>query len=241
MRSEFLMTGFLRAWVSSSVLRTGLGLALGLATGVACNVVSVFTCLDDAECQAELDDMMAVCESNALCTFPDAACPSMKRWHDRAGDLGGKCFEESDLLGDTDSSAATAGSGSGSATEGSSGDPATTTGAEGSTTNPVEDTGDPDTSGDPPMTDDGGSSSGGMMTCDEQFGAAMGYMLCEELPESCRFNAVTNGGSCDDMCMMFGSTCVTAFNNDMGDCASQMAEAPCAETAMDQICVCDRG
>ena len=237
MRPGFFMTGFIRAWVSPSVLRTGLGLALGLATGVACNinVVSVFTCLTDEECHAELDDMAAVCEPNSLCTFPDMVCPSGKRWHDRAGDLGGKCYEDSDLLGDTETAAAT--EGSGSETGGSSGDPATTTGAEGSTTNPM-DTGDPDTSGDPPMTDDGGSSSGGAMSCDDQFGAAAGYELCEETAESCSFNATTDGGSCDAMCMMFGSTCITAFTNDMSNCASQLLEVACSEVAGDNICVC---
>lgn len=222
---------------SALVLRLGLGVALGLAAGVSCNLnpTSVFTCTTTEDCVAEAG-MGAVCESNNLCTVPDASCLSMKRWHDRAADLAGKCFEAGDLGGGTDSIAATgSGSGSGGGAESTSG------GQDPSTTNPVDGSGDPESSGPPPsMTDTGGSSSTGPMMgmCDDLFGAAPGYELCEETPESCSFNATTGGGSCDDMCMMFNSTCVTAFNNDMSDCASQMAEVMCSEVANDNICVC---
>lgn len=216
---------------SAFVLVTGLGLALGLG-GLSCNLspVSVFTCSTTEDCVAEAG-MGAICEPNSLCTVPDPACPSMKRWHDRAAELAGKCYEDSDL-GGTDSIAGTAGSSTGGGeTTGGSVDPSTTT--------PAEESGDSESSGSPPpMTDSGDSTTGMAGTCNDLFGMAPAYELCEETPDSCSFNAMTDGGSCDEMCMMFGATCITSFTNDMSDCASMMDEVACTEVAGDNICVC---
>lgn len=236
------MTGFSLPSIPRSFLRTGLGLglALGLWVGGACNInaVSVFTCTTTEECVEEAG-MGALCEPNNLCTVPDAACMmSMKRWHDRAGDLAGKCYEDADLIGD-DTAAGTAGSGTEGTGESDDGDPATTTGADGSTTDPVEDTGPGDTTGDPPATDDGATTTGGMgMACIDLFGDVPAYMLCEETDESCKFNGMTNDGSCADLCMMFGSKCIDGFSNTAGDCASEEAQVGCDQTAGDNICVC---
>lgn len=210
-----------------------LGLALGLAGGVSCNPVSVFTCATTEACVAEAG-AGAICEANSLCTVPDPDCPSMKRWHERASDLAGTCFDPSQL-GGTDSIAATAGTSTGEGGGTTTGEPDT------ATTQPVEGSGDTGSSGSPPpMTDSGGSTSTGAMPgeCDDLFGMAPDYILCMETADACRFNATTGGGSCDDICGMFGSTCNTAFNNSASDCASIMDEVACAEVAQDNICEC---
>lgn len=219
-------------WVPRSVLRTAVALLLGLGVGQSCTVVSIFTCSQDQNCIDEGGEG-GVCEPNNLCTFPDIACPNGKRWHDRAGEeLAGKCFDPSDLGGGTDTEAGT-GSGSGSEGGSSSSGP-----GEGSTTLPA----DGSSSGEPPpMTDTAmDSSSGGMPgVCDDVFGAAPGYVLCEETPDTCSFNATLAMTSCDAMCMMFGSTCTEAFTNMASDCASIDVATTCDDaTANDHICVC---
>jgi hypothetical protein len=214
-------------------VRTGLRLALGVLLGASCNidVHSVFTCLTDADCVAE-GGAGGVCEPNSLCTFPDAACPSGKRWYSRSAELADKCYEPGDLGGGTETDAATAGTaetGGTAATEGGS-----SSGA-GSTSLPADDS----SSGAPPVTDGGSSSGGAAGTCDEIFGAAPGYLLCEETPETCSFNATLTMTSCDSMCMMFGSTCTGVFTNTASDCASIDVATTCDDaTANDQICVC---
>jgi len=202
----------------------GLGLAFGLS-GSGCVVQSIFTCAEDQNCIDELG-LEAVCESNSQCTQLDMTCDSGKRWHERAvEELAGECFEPGDL------------GGSGSATgQGSSGESSGSgSGGEGTTTLPES-----DSSGDPPPMTDEGSSGGGLQSCTERFGTATGYELCEETAATCAFNVLLDQNSCDDACMAFDSTCVTAFNNSAGDCASAGVEAPCAEQATDQICVCTR-
>ncbi len=215
-------------WVPGARIPSALvALGLGIVVGLGCKVESVFTCLADEDCIAEGGDG-GVCELNNLCTFPDLACASGKRWHDRAAELAGQCYAPEVAGTETD---AGSGEGSGSGSTGGSG-PAS------STTLPA----DGSSSGEPPMTDtSAGSSSGGMpLGCDEQFGTVEGYQLCEETPDTCSFNAVLNQTSCNDLCPMFGSICITSFNNTAGDCASMDIEAPCEEVANDQICVCSR-
>ncbi len=211
----------------------GLGLGLAVGGGASCTVQSIFTCTTNEDCVGEGGEGW-VCQSNSQCTLPDLSCDSGMRWHDRAvEELAGQCFDPADLGGS--GSATDASSGGSSTGEGSTGDP-------GSTTLPSNETDDdPDSTGTPPMTDGGSSSSGGgggARACDAQFGAVDGYELCEFSADSCSFNAITGGGSCNDICGANGSACVTAFNNSAGDCASMKAESTCEETANDQICVC---
>lgn len=230
------MLAFDRPSLPRSLLRTGLGLLLGLGVGLACNinVVSVFTCLEDQNCIDEGGEG-GVCEPNNLCTFPDETCPTGKRWHDRAAELAGKCYDPADLGGGTDTVAGTADSGGTEAASSSS-----STGADESTSLPA----DGSSSGDPPPATDssGGSSSGGMTaSCDDVFGAAPGYLLCEETPTTCSFNATLTMTSCDAMCMMFGATCSAAFTNTASDCASMDVATTCDDaTANDHICVCNK-
>lgn len=211
-------------------VRTGLGLALGVLLGASCNinVQSIFTCVTDEDCTAE-GGTAGTCEPNSLCTFPDASCPSGKRWHGRAGELADKCYEPGDV-GDSTGTETVAGTATG-ATEGSS----SSSDGGGSTSLPSDDS----SSGAPPVTDGGSSSGGPAATCDETFGAAPGYLLCEETPDTCSFNATLTMTSCDAMCMMFGSTCTAAFTNMASDCASIDVATTCDDaTAMDHICVC---
>lgn len=224
-----------RAWRSLPL--GGLGLALGILAGASCNldVESVFTCLADEDCVAE-GGAGGVCEPNNLCTFPDEACPSGKRWHDRAAELAGKCYEPGDLGGGTGTGT---GEGSGSGSEGSTGGGAGS--SSGGDTLPADDTSDATTSGPPPATDGGSSSSGGTPgECDAAFDTAADYVLCEETDTTCSFNVTLDQTSCTDLCGTFGVACVDAFENSASDCASQGASVGCDAVAMDNICVCSK-
>lgn len=225
------MRAFDRPRIPRVALHTGLGLLLGWAVGCNLNVVSVFTCLEDQNCIDEGGEG-GVCEPNNLCTFPDESCPNGKRWHDRAAELAGKCYEDSDLGGGTGSDTE-AGTGTDSGSDGgsSSGSSSTTLPADGSSS------GEP-----PPMTESGDSSSGGMPgVCDDLFGAVPGYIPCEETPTTCSFNATLGMTSCDAMCMMFGATCAETFTNTASDCASIDVATTCDDaTANDHICVCNK-
>lgn len=220
------------------LLGTGLGLALGLLVGAACiNVESVFTCLTSEDCVEE-GGMGGVCEPNNLCTFPDADCPSGKRWHGRAAELADKCYEPGDVGGGTESAAGTA-SESGSGSGGSESEGGSSSGP-GMTTLPADDTSEGSSSGMPPA--DSGSSSGGMMggTCDETFGTAAGYMLCEDAADSCLFNVMLGMTSCDALCMSFGSTCVEGFTNAETGCVTDGALACDDATTNESVCRCTK-
>lgn len=219
-----------------ALARRPLGLGLGVALGVlvgCINVQSVFTCLEDQDCIDE-GGAGGVCEPNNLCTFPDAACPSGKRWHGRAAELADKCFEPSDLGGATETGAATEASTGGSESDGGTSGPGT------STTLPADDTADSSSSGAPPLTDDGGSSSSGGMTgtCDAVFGTAAGYMLCEETPDNCSFNVMLAMTSCDALCMSFGSLCIEGFTNAATGCVTDGPLACDDATTNESVCRC---
>lgn len=217
----------------------GLG-AFGIAAGGAsCNPVSDFQCSTTEDCIAQGEG--GICEANNFCTFPDMACPSGKRWHDRASSLAGMCFGEGTATA-TDTDDPTMGTG------GSSGDPTTgdpTIGGSSSTTD-APTTGDP-TTGDPttgdPSTTGGDSSSdtGAAATCDEMYGGATDYMLCEEAADSCRFNVTTAmAASCDMVCQSFGGTCVGAQLNEADPCTST-GDTTCDDGGNnDLMCICSR-
>ncbi len=216
----------------------GFGIAAG---GASCNPVSDFQCSTDQNCLDEGLEM-GVCESNGFCSYVDLECPiTGRRWHDRASSLSGMCLGDGSMTGtDTDDPTM----GTGSSTGGSSTtDP--TVAASSSSGDPT--TGDPLTTGDPttgdPSTTSGGSSSGtgAAMTCDMQYGAATDYMLCEELPESCRFN-VTIGmaANCTSVCESFGGMCLGAQLNDADPCLST-GDTTCEDMAVnDLMCICSR-
>ncbi len=213
-----------------------IGLALGVfafnASGAGCNPVSDFQCVTDEDCIGQ--GMGGLCESNSFCTFPDASCPSGKRWHDRAADpLAGKCFDDSLPL-DTDTDTDTMPSESSSTTEEPEDMTSSTTADVESATSTGEMTTDPTN----------GSSSGGSETapsgaCVRTYGEAEGFMLCDEQADSCSFNATLNMVmSCNDVCAVFGGTCVGAELNDADLCTSTGAGACDQADANDLICIC---
>lgn len=221
----------------------GLGIFGLSAGGAGCNPVSDFQCSTDEDCIGEGEG--GQCESNSFCTFPDAECPSGRRWHDRASSLADMCLgDEGTTATDTDDP--TAGTGSSGTTD----DPTTgvdPTTAESSTTEPPT-TGDPLTTGDPttgdPSTTGGATGtdgSGGMATCDEMYGGAADYMLCEETEDSCRFNVTIGMASnCTGVCESFGGACNGAQLNDVDLCVST-GDTTCDDMAVnDLICICSR-
>jgi hypothetical protein len=222
------------------VLSLGFGAGLLAAGAPACKVQSIFTCIDDMGCQEHGEG--GVCEPNSFCTFPDAECPTGKRWHDRAGDLGGECFEV-----DTGTGSGTAGT----AGSGSSDDAPADDDGSGSDSNPVTTAGS--SSGEPPDPSTGpgdegttggggGSSTGAEGMCAAQYGAAIDFMLCDEQPDSCTFTTTTMMAmSCTAVCTGLGGTCITAHTNDVELCTPVM-EITCDDMASnDQICVCSNG
>ena len=76
--------------------------------------------------------------------------------------------------------------------------------------------------------------------CDTRYGAVPEYVLCEELPDSCSFNALLNGGNCEQMCAAFEGECLESYDNDPGAPCAANAPEGCAAPRDDQICVCSR-
>ena len=81
-------------------------------------------------------------------------------------------------------------------------------------------------------------------TCDQLYGGAPEYILCDEQPDTCEFNARTDGGDCNEMCQDFGGTCVMAYDNQTGnglDCIRVEATGDdCTTNRTTEICVCTR-
>ncbi len=80
-------------------------------------------------------------------------------------------------------------------------------------------------------------------TCDERYGQAVEYILCDERPDTCEFNARTDGGNCNQMCAAFGGTCVAAYDNasDPGvECDRVDSNDDCSTNRNTEICVCTR-
>ncbi len=218
----------------------GLG-CFGLAAGGAgCNPVSDFQCSTDENCIAE--GAGGVCEANSFCSFPDAECPTGRRWHDRASSLAGMCLGDEGGATDTDDSAGSS-DGSGTTEDPTTGlDPSTSSSTSG---NPLT-TGDPTTgdptTGDPTTGDPTGSSSGtgAVAPCDETYGAAADYMLCEETADSCSFNVTAAMMSCNAVCEGFGGMCLGAQFNE-GDLCTSTGDNTCDDaTSNDLICTCSR-
>jgi hypothetical protein len=81
-----------------------------------CGAPGTFNCQDDTQCSND-----GICEADGFCSFPDADCPSMRRYGEHApAGLAGQCVLPS-------------GTGTGP-------DPSTTSGPDPSTTNPAVDT-----------------------------------------------------------------------------------------------------
>jgi hypothetical protein len=199
--------------------------------GANCNPQSVFACSTDEDCLEQGEG--GRCEPSEVCSFPDDACPGGRRWHDRAPiPNAGMCWGgegESDAESGTEDD------------DGADGDDTTTgsTTTTSSTTNVS--TTMPDDDDTAASDDDGDSTSGAKPSCDEQYGDSPDYLLCEETPESCSFNAtIANTISCNDVCSMGGGTCIEAHLNEEDLCLSTGPAACDQNDFNDGICVCSR-
>ncbi len=77
--------------------------------------------------------------------------------------------------------------------------------------------------------------------CEAQFGEAPGFVLCEETATTCRFNAFTDGGTCDDLCRNFGARCLGAFDNEGPSCTPfPESSDTCQTPRQTEICICER-
>jgi hypothetical protein len=213
--------------------RSALGLWLG--TLVGCNPRSDLPCSSDETCLGFAEG--GRCEPQGFCSFPDAACPSGRRWHSRAPEsLASTCLVDA-VAGATDSETGTDSDSAGQ-TETST---TSTTSTSSSTTDDstTTDPTDPSTSS---TTDSPDSTGADLPSCDEQFSEAPDYELCAEEPTTCAFNVtVAMAIDCNGVCAMFGATCVTAQLNDTPLCVAT-EETTCEDMAFnDGICVCTRG
>jgi hypothetical protein len=77
--------------------------------------------------------------------------------------------------------------------------------------------------------------------CAVQFRSAPDFIQCEEQWQTCRFNARTYGGTCNQLCTRFNTTCVAAIDNAGVTCVPNLPNADTCETPRDtEICVCER-
>ncbi|HUS68699.1 MAG TPA: hypothetical protein VMZ28_29385 [Kofleriaceae bacterium] len=97
------------------------------------------------------------------------------------------------------------------------------------------------------VTDGGGGvdGSGELQACDDQFGAAPSYELCGEAADSCEFFYGTIDQTqitCEEVCPMYGATCVESYDATAGDaqCTRDTAEEGCTVPHSSQLCVCSR-
>lgn len=77
-------------------------------------------------------------------------------------------------------------------------------------------------------------------TCAELYGMAPDYQLCSETPESCSFNALTDGGNCAEMCAAYGGVCLAAYDNNNTEVCASQGEDTCTTNRHNEICVCSR-
>lgn len=77
--------------------------------------------------------------------------------------------------------------------------------------------------------------------CDVTYSGAGDYVLCNEEPDRCDFNAVTVDSNCDEVCRTYGGTCITAYDNDPGlPCGYNDEEGCLQDNRDDEICACSR-
>lgn len=66
--------------------------ALVALTAGGCIKLDSFGCAQSSECQN--GDLLGTCEPAGLCSFPDAVCPSGKKYGELAGGQSGQCVDE---------------------------------------------------------------------------------------------------------------------------------------------------
>lgn len=150
------------------VLFVSLGIGLGATMGAVCNPQSDIGCQTNDDCLAFGEG--GRCETIRFCTFPDDSCAeSGRRWHDRAGSLGGECYVPVDGAGTGDTGSAsdtgsdTAADTTGAAVTSESGDTstgvATSAGDSDSDTSSSSDTGTDTSTADTTTTGDTGDTT----------------------------------------------------------------------------------
>lgn len=180
----------------------------------ACARLDTFACADGSECVH--DGVPGTCEPGGLCSFPDAACPSGKKYGEFAGDQSGLCVEGATTPPTTDDPT---GSASDSMSAGT-----TVPDATGSTTpDPTSDPSQVTTTTTDPTTSPAETTTGGP-TC-----AEFGDSCADDLPCCSPCMACDDTATCvaappetgPDAC---GGPCFTCDPN--GQCAPNPA-APC--------------
>ncbi len=74
-------------------------LALLALAASACVKLDSFACAQSSECQN--GDVAGMCEPGGMCSFPDTACASGKKFGELAGAYSGQCVDASGTTGDT--------------------------------------------------------------------------------------------------------------------------------------------
>jgi hypothetical protein len=117
----------------------------------------------------------------------------------------------------------------------SGGGDSTTAGLEPATGTTGDLPGSSSSGGEPPDP-----TTGGEQDCNDIYGTAPGYELCEENEDECRFDANLDGGSCHDMCIMFGGMCIGALGNGQAGGCGVTGMDDCADTPNTEICICTK-
>jgi hypothetical protein len=168
--------------IVGSVRAAVLAAIAGVAGAWACGSAGAFACADDSMCAGTA--ALGVCEPSGYCSFPDAECPSGRRYGARApAELADACVEPSDptSAGVTDDGAEASGD--------TTTDDSTTTASATSitTTTPVDPTSDGDAEtvdGGPTTSDASASASSSSAGGDEQ--PSESTTNDEPEPEPCR-------------------------------------------------------
>jgi hypothetical protein len=77
-----------------------------------------------------------------------------------------------------------------------------------------------------------------VQSCDEQFGAAPSYNLCGEEPTRCEFFSQTDGTTCADLCALYDSECVDAYDSSAGTPCTVESQDGCLAGHNSQTCIC---
>ena len=94
--------------------------------------------------------------------------------------------------------------------------------------------------GDPTEADGGDTQA----VCDARFGQANDYEYCSDTSDSCSFSVDLDFDSCNDVCDLLGSTCISAEFNDIDSqdvCTivnDDFDDADCGSIGFSAICEC---
>ncbi|MEM9458669.1 MAG: hypothetical protein AAGF11_31120 [Myxococcota bacterium] len=189
---------------------------------------------------------------NGACSFPDASCPSGRRYGHYSGASADECTTLGVPAGGDNETPVTPATdddgletertttGDEDATVGTTGDEGVTTATATSTPLGEESSGSVDTG----LVDDSTTGADGPTTgidpdsCEALYGLAEDFLLCEQTPDTCEFYAQTNG-NCGELCQGLGGECITAFHDHSGTC-QRANQIDCSSPQSNQICICVR-